>query len=89
MEKWWTHFFQMGISLSWLKDPVSSAYLYWDRRNYQTIYREPKPVQEKRLTRRKINPLPKDISYNEEDDDKIGPAQPDAQHIDLENESAN
>lgn len=62
-----TDFFQMGISSWRQKDPVFLSYLNWDRRNYQAIYREQKPVQEKRLTRRKINPLPKEISYNEED----------------------
>lgn len=58
----------MGIFLWRQKDPVSFYLLNWDRRNYQAIYREPKPAQEKRLTRGKINPLPKDISYNEEDE---------------------
>lgn len=62
----------MGISLWSQKHSILLNYLYWDRRNYQAIYREPKPQQEKRLTRGKINPTPKDISYNEDGEDGIG-----------------
>ena len=79
----------MGISLWRQKDPVFFTYLNWDRRNYQTIYREPKPAQEKRLTRRKINPLPKDISYNEEDEDRTEQNQLNKEKIDGENEEGN
>lgn len=65
MEKNGHTFFQMG-NFPWSKkDPFHIPYLNPDLRNYQAIYREPKPVQEKRLTRRKINPLPKEITDNE------------------------